>query len=45
LIVKRQERPAAALDFVHCPPYAEHTIVGGPRVVLGVGSRELDGIV
>jgi hypothetical protein len=26
----------------HCPPYTEHTIVGGPQgcVVLGVGARE-----
>jgi mannose-6-phosphate isomerase-like protein (cupin superfamily) len=40
LIVEGQERPLRQWDFVHCPPYAEHTIVGGPCVVLGVGSRE-----
>jgi mannose-6-phosphate isomerase-like protein (cupin superfamily) len=40
LIVEGQERPLLQWDFVHCPPYAEHTIVGGPCVVLGVGSRE-----
>src|SRR5438876_11988 len=40
LIVEGHERPLRQWDFVHCPPYAEHTIVGGPCVVLGVGSRE-----
>jgi len=40
LIVEGQERPLRQWDFVHCPPYTEHTIVGGPCVVLGVGSRE-----
>jgi uncharacterized cupin superfamily protein len=42
LIVEGQERQLRPWDFVHCPPYTEHTIVGGPEgcVVLGVGSRE-----
>ena len=40
LIVEGQERPLRQWDFVHCPPHTEHTIVGGPCVVLGVGSRE-----
>ena len=45
LIVEGQERTLRQWDFVHCPPYTEHTIVGGPDpdrpcVVLGVGSRE-----
>ena len=42
LIVEGQERPLRPWDFVHCPPYAEHAIVGGPEgcVVLAVGSRE-----
>jgi mannose-6-phosphate isomerase-like protein (cupin superfamily) len=40
LIVEGQERPLRQWDFVHCPPYTGHTIVGGPCVVLGVGSRE-----
>jgi uncharacterized cupin superfamily protein len=40
LIVEGQERPLEQWDFVHCPPYTGHTIVGGPCVVLGVGSRE-----
>jgi hypothetical protein len=39
LIVEGLERRLRAWDFVHCPPHAEHTIVGGPCVVLGVGSR------
>jgi uncharacterized cupin superfamily protein len=42
LVVEGRERPLRRWDFVHCPPYAEHTIVGGPKgcVVLGVGARE-----
>jgi mannose-6-phosphate isomerase-like protein (cupin superfamily) len=40
LVIEGQERPLRQWDFVHCPPYAEHTIVGGPCVVLGVGARE-----
>ena len=39
LIVEGEERPLRAWDFVHCPPNAEHTIVGGPCVVFSVGSR------
>ena len=40
LIREGLERPLRQWDFVHCPPYTEHTIVGGSCVVLGVGSRE-----
>ena len=43
LIVERQERPLKQWDFVHCPPKAEHLIVGagdGPCVVLCMSSRE-----
>jgi mannose-6-phosphate isomerase-like protein (cupin superfamily) len=40
LIVEGQERQLRQWDFVHCPPYAAHTIVGGPCVGFGVGSRE-----
>jgi uncharacterized cupin superfamily protein len=39
LIVEGEERPLGAWDFVHCPPGAKHTIVGGPCVVLAVGAR------
>jgi len=42
LLVEGQERPLRRWDFVHCPPYTEHTIVAGPEgcVVFGVGARE-----
>jgi len=40
LIIEGEERSLQQWDFVHCPRYAEHTIVGGPCVVLGVGARE-----
>jgi hypothetical protein len=42
LIVEGQERPLRQWDFVHCPPGAQHVIVGagdGPCTILGVGSR------
>jgi uncharacterized cupin superfamily protein len=40
LIVEGEVRPLRAWDFVHCPPGAKHTIVGGPCVVLAVGARD-----
>ena len=40
LVVEGEERPLRRWDFVHCPPGTKHVIVGGPCVVLGVGSRE-----
>jgi hypothetical protein len=40
LIVEGQERPLRQWDYVHCPPYTQHTIVGGPCVIFSVGSRE-----
>ena len=42
LIVEGQERPLRQWDFVHCPPGAQHLLVGaGERscVILCVGSR------
>ena len=42
-IIEGEERPLRAWDFFHCPPNAEHTIVGagdGPCVVVAVGSRQ-----
>ena len=42
LIVEGQERRLRQWDFIHCPPRTEHTIVGGPCVVLGVGARTSD---
>ena len=43
LIVEGEERPLRQWDFVHCPPGANHTIVGageGACVVLAVGARD-----
>jgi uncharacterized cupin superfamily protein len=40
LIIEGDERPLKAWDFVHCPPGAQHAIVGGPCVVLAVGARD-----
>jgi uncharacterized cupin superfamily protein len=42
LLVEGQERRLRVWDFVHCPPEANHMIVGagdGPAVVLAVGAR------
>jgi len=42
LIVEGQERTLHAWDFVHCPAWTEHVIVGagdGPCVFIAVGSR------
>jgi uncharacterized cupin superfamily protein len=39
LIVEGEEHPLRQWDFVHCPPGTKHMIVGGPCVVLAVGSR------
>jgi uncharacterized cupin superfamily protein len=47
LLIEGEERPLAQWDFVHCPAWTEHTIVGGgsaPCVVLAVGSRGAEGI-
>ena len=42
LLIEGEERPLKAWDFVHCPPWTEHTFVGagdGPCVIVMVGSR------
>ena len=42
LIVEGQERTVRAWDFVHCPAWTEHVIVGagdGPCVFIAVGAR------
>lgn len=47
LIIEGQERSLKQWDFVHCPPWTEHTIVGAgdrPCVVLAVGTRGSEGI-
>jgi uncharacterized cupin superfamily protein len=47
LVVEGQERALKQWDFVHCPPWTEHTIVGagdGACVILAVGTRGGEGI-
>jgi uncharacterized cupin superfamily protein len=48
LLIEGEERPLQQWDFVHCPPWTEHIIVGsgnGPCVVLAVGARAHEGVV
>lgn len=48
LLIEGEERPLRAWDFVHCPAWAEHVLVGagdGPCVVLAVGARPDDGVI
>jgi uncharacterized cupin superfamily protein len=43
LIIEGEERGLRRWDFVHCPPGANHTIIGagdGPCLVLAVGARD-----
>jgi uncharacterized cupin superfamily protein len=43
LIIEGEERRLRRWDFVHCPPGANHTIVGagdGPCLLLAVGARD-----
>ena len=43
LLIEGEERPLRQWDFVHCPPEANHIILGagsGPCVVFAVGARE-----
>jgi quercetin dioxygenase-like cupin family protein len=42
LLIEGEERRLKAWDFVHCPPWTEHTFVGagdGPCVIVMAGSR------
>lgn len=42
LLIEGQERPLRQWDFVHCPPWVEHVLVGagsGPCVLVAVGGR------
>jgi len=42
LLIEGEERSLNAWDFVHCPAWAEHVIVGagtGPCAILAVGAR------
>jgi oxalate decarboxylase/phosphoglucose isomerase-like protein (cupin superfamily) len=42
-IVEGGERPLRQWDFVHCPPWTSHMIIGagqGPCLILAVGARD-----
>jgi len=42
LVIEGEERPLRTWDFVHCPPWTEHVILGagdGPCIVLALGAR------
>jgi uncharacterized cupin superfamily protein len=44
-IVEDEERRLKAWDFLHCPPWANHTFIGagdGPCVIVTVGARSGD---
>jgi uncharacterized cupin superfamily protein len=46
LIVEGEERQLRAWEFVHCPLYTKHVIIGagsGPCVLIAVGARAHDG--
>jgi uncharacterized cupin superfamily protein len=48
LLIEDEERPLKTWDFVHCPPWTNHVIVGagsGPCGILAVGTRARDDIV
>jgi uncharacterized cupin superfamily protein len=48
LVVEGEERPLKAWDYVHCPAWTEHVLVGageGPCAILAVGSRPDTGVV
>jgi uncharacterized cupin superfamily protein len=43
LVVEGTERPLKPWDFVHCPPEANHVLVGagdGPSIILAASSRQ-----
>jgi uncharacterized cupin superfamily protein len=48
LLVEGEERPLGAWDYVHCPPWTEHVLVGagdGPCAILALGRRPDTGVV
>jgi uncharacterized cupin superfamily protein len=48
LLIEGEERQLRPWDYVHCPPWTEHVIVGAgdrPCVVLAVGARDHEGVV
>ena len=45
LLVEGEERRLRAWDFVHCPPWTEHVLIGagdGPCVIVAVSTRTPD---
>jgi uncharacterized cupin superfamily protein len=48
LLIEGEERPLKAWDFVHCPAWTNHVLVGagdGPCAILALGSRANEEIV
>ena len=48
LLIEGEERQLRQWDYVHCPPWTEHVLVGAgetPSVVLAVGARQHKGLV
>lgn len=48
LLIEGEERSLRQWDFVHCPAWTEHIVVGSgdrPCVVLAVGARRHEGVV
>jgi uncharacterized cupin superfamily protein len=48
LLIEGEERPLKKWDYVHCPPWAEHVILGAGDdgcVLIGVGGRQNRGVV
>ena len=47
LLIEGEERTLKAWDFVHCPAWTEHVLIGAgdePAVVIAVGDRGREGI-
>jgi uncharacterized cupin superfamily protein len=48
LLIEGEERRLRQWDFVHCPPWTEHIVIGAgdvPSVVLAIGGRQGEGVV
>jgi uncharacterized cupin superfamily protein len=47
LLIDGEERELSQWDFVHCPPWTEHVLIGageGPCAVLAIGTRNSDAV-
>ena len=47
LLIEGEERQLKAWDFVHCPPWTDHVLIGAgdePAVVIAIGDRRGEGI-